>query len=82
MNDPQCLHLALTALMESGGISKCLSTDAIFHVSFTNIYQICGLKMCVATWSVNLFRILNTEGKCSNAEAQISKIHLSMIHVE
>ena len=38
--------------------------------------------ICVATWSVNLFRALDTNGKCSNAEAQISKILLSMIHVE
>ena len=38
--------------------------------------------ICVATWSVNLFRVLDAEEKYSNAEAQISKILLSMIHVK
>ena len=38
--------------------------------------------MCVATWKVNLFRVLDTEGKCSNAEARISRILIFMIHVE
>ena len=38
--------------------------------------------ICVAIWSVDLFLVLDTEGKCSNAEAQLSKILLSMIHVE
>ena len=38
--------------------------------------------ICVATLSVNLFRVLDTEEKCSNAKAQISKILLSMKHVE
>ena len=36
--------------------------------------------ICVATRSVNLFRVLDTEEKCSNAK--ISKILLFMIHVE